>query len=225
MEPIVNVLEMAGVLIGGALARFAVLMLVMMALVVPVVLVVGAVKAGVTARRRRLGLVPLEHAPGHTWVRRVGRKTVRVGLDDLAQRVLSGAAGIELPKVGARLREGDVATVVLCGARRGAIRAPVDGIVTAVNRAVERDPSLIHRAPYTAGWLYAVAPIAGGRPRLLRGQAALDWLTADRARLARFVEGAVGIAAADGGDLVAPPPALLTDEQWSALTRTFLLTG
>jgi glycine cleavage system H protein len=234
MEPIVNVLEMAGALLGGVVARLALLVLGAAVLALPIALVIEAVKAGLRFRRRRLGLMPIDglvwmpgsaYARGHTWVRRVGRKTLRVGLDDLAQRVLSGAVRVELPKVGDRVREGEVATVVMCGERRGEIRAPVDGIVTAVNPAVERDPALIHREPYTRGWLYAVSPIDGGRTPLLRGEAALDWLMADRTRFAHFVEGAVGIAAADGGELVAPPPSLLTDEQWSTMTRTFLLTG
>ncbi|MBI2217295.1 MAG: glycine cleavage system protein H [Candidatus Rokubacteria bacterium] len=234
MESIVNVLEMVGVLVGGVIARLALLALGAAVLALPIALIVEAVKAGVRLRRRRLGLTPVDglvwtprvcYAPGHTWVRRAGRKTLRVGLDDLAQRVLSFADRIELPKVGARVREGEAAMIVTCGGRRGEIRAPVDGIVTAVNKAVERDPSLIHRDPYARGWLYAVSPINGGRGRLLRGDEALAWLTGDRRRFAHFVEGAVGIAAADGGDLVAPPPSLLTDEQWSMMTRTFLLTG
>ena len=234
MEHIVSGIEMLSVLVGGLVVRLALLVVGAAVLALPIALVVEAVKAITRVRRRRLGLEPVDvlvwtprvsYAPGHTWVRRAGLRKLRVGLDDLAQRVLSFADAIELPKVGERVRAGEVAMVVRCGQRRGEIRAPVDGRVTAVNRAVERDPSLIHREPYARGWLFAVAPIDGGRGRLLRGNEALTWLAADRTRFAHFVEGAVGIAAADGGDLVAPPPSLLTDEQWSTMTRTFLLTG
>jgi glycine cleavage system H protein len=234
MESMVSGLQMLAVVVGGAIARVALLVLGAAVLALPIALGIQAVKAVTKLRARAWGLTDVggiawmpasAYAPGHTWVRRAGRKRLRVGLDDLAQRVLSGASRVELPELGARVREGEVAAVVRCGSRRGEIRAPVDGIVRAVNRAVERDPSLIHREPYARGWLYAIAPIDGGRARLLRGDAARSWLGAEKTRFAHFLEGAVGIAAADGGDLVAPPPSLLSDEQWSTMTRTFLRTG
>ncbi len=34
--------------------------------------------------------------------------------------------------------------------------------------------------------------------------------------------GQLSMAAADGGELVAPGPALLNDDQWQALTQAFL---
>jgi hypothetical protein len=57
---------------------------------------------------------------------------------------------------------------------------------------------------------------------VLRGEAARRWVERESVRLTRFLEHDLGLAAADGGEIVAPPPALLTGEQWTALTMAFL---
>ncbi len=45
---------------------------------------------------------------------------------------------------------------------------------------------------------------------------------AERRRLSSFVEEELGLAAADGGELVAPGPALLGEEGWRKLVASFL---
>ncbi len=229
-----NVLGIVGAVLAGTVARLALVALAAMLLGVPVLVGVHAARGFMRARERALGLAHVDglvwkpdsyYAPGHIWVRRLTPERLRVGVDDLAQRVLTGASVVSLPPRGSLVREGDVAAIVRCGDKLGGIRSPVDGVVLAVNHAVERDPSLIHREPYARGWLYTVKPSNARYGRLLGGDRALAWLRDERQRLAHFLEGAVGIAAADGGDLVAPPPSLLTSEQWSELTQAFLLTG
>jgi hypothetical protein len=81
---------------------------------------------------------------------------------------------------------------------------------------------LIHRDPYSRGWLFAVNPSNAAFHKLPTGQAARAWLSEEEHRLSRFYEARLGVAAADGGDFIDHPPALLTDDQWQALTREFL---
>jgi glycine cleavage system H protein len=234
MESIVTTVEFLAVFVGGLAARFALLLLVALVLTVPVVLVVRAVQAAGDLRQRLLGVARTDglawragayYAPGHTWVRPDGRNSVRIGLDDLAQRLLADTSALELPEPGSEVREGRVATIVTCGKKRAAIACPVDGTVTAVNEAVASDPSIIHRDPYTRGWLFEVTPGNTRYTGLLQGERARRWLREERARLGEFLEAQMGLAAADGGELVVPAPAVLTDEQWAALGRTFLKTG
>jgi hypothetical protein len=54
------------------------------------------------------------------------------------------------------------------------------------------------------------------------GEAARSWLAAEGHRLNHFFETQLGIATADGGEWIAPPPTLLGDEQWKALEKAFL---
>ena len=92
----------------------------------------------------------------------------------------------------------------------------------AVNRRVLRDPSLVHRSPYSAGWLLAVEPSDARYTRLPYGPPSRPWFSAEAIRFARALEHRLGTAAADGGELVAPGATLLGDEDWDELMREFL---
>jgi glycine cleavage system H protein len=204
---------------------------VLAALSVPVFLFLNGMK-GVDALRRRLnGVMRIGHlfwsdnvyyAPGHTWVRTAGRQHVRVGLDDLAQRLFQAPMGLKLPAVGDIVQEGDPVGEIRTPRRRAQIVSPVAGTVTRVNQAVRDDVSLLHRDPYARGWLFAVAPSDTSYEKLPTGARAKNWLWDEEHRLARFFEAKLGAAAADGGEYVTHPPELLQDEQWKELTTEFL---
>ena len=234
MEYLLATLTSLGVFLLGLLARFALLLLVLAVLAIPVFLVLVGIRGYGVLRQRALGLTRVDglfwrpglyYAPGHTWVKLEGARALRVGLDDLAQRLLSGVRAVELPRSGAEVQEGAVAAVITCGNKRAAIASPVDGTVTAANEVVGRDPSVIQRDPYARGWLFAVAPANSRYTRFCRGEPARSWLREEGARLAQFLERNLGLAAADGGEFLFPAPSLLSDEQWEALTRAFLKTG
>ncbi len=234
MGHLVEVLAGLGVFVAGLLARFALLLLVLAILAVPAFLVLLAIRGYGLARGRAIGLTRVDglywrpdlyYASGHTWIKRHWAGTLRVGVDDLAQRLLSGARIIGLPRPGTEVRAGEVATVVTCGDKRAMIASPVNGIVTAVNQAVARDPSVIRRDPYGRGWLFAVAPADLPFMSLLYGERARGWLREEGARLAQFLETELGVAAADGGEFLFPAPSFLSDTQWEALTGAFLKAG
>jgi glycine cleavage system H lipoate-binding protein len=212
-------LEFLGVFVVGLAARalFA-LLVVIVVFAVPAYLILMAGR-GIQALRRRTWRAGLLYGPGHTWVRPSGRDAVKVGFDDLAERVLARSDTVTLPRPGTEVREGEVVGVVRCGDKRTEIRAPLSGRITAVNETVARDPEVMHRDPYVAGWLFAMAPSDAAYLGRLRGEAAETWLAEERGRLARFLEHDLGLAAADGGDIA---PSLLTERQWAALTRAFL---
>jgi hypothetical protein len=98
----------------------------------------------------------------------------------------------------------------------------VSGTVTRINQAVREDASLLHRDPYSRGWLFTVAPSDASFEQLPTGAKAKNWLWDEEHRLARFFEARLGTAAADGGEYVVHPPELLHEEQWQELTREFL---
>ena len=109
---------------------------------------------------------------------------------------------------------GAPAVTVACGARTAVIPSPVTGTVVAVNSAVSRRPSLVESSPYGRGWLFSVRPASDTYRSFPTGAKARAWFHADETRLAHFLEGELGLAAADGGELVLPPPALLSEDQW-----------
>jgi hypothetical protein len=77
--------------------------------------------------------------------------------------------------------------------------------------------------PYGNGWLFAIAPRNDAWREFPSGPAGDLWVAAERRRLARFVEDELGLAAADGGELVAPAPALLGEDAWRRLVAAFFL--
>ena len=231
MDTLMSAIESIAVLTAGLAVRAGILLVVLAVLSVPVMLLLTGMRGVEAVRRRLLGVMRIGgfswsdqvfYAPGHTWVRRIGRSKVSVGLDDLAQRLFATPTGVKLPEPGTAVRAlqpmGELRTM----GRRAALVSPVSGIVTRVNRAVVEDPSLVHRDPYARGWLVNITPSDDTFEKLPRGEAARTWLRDEGNRLSRFFEVQLGAAAADGGEFITPPPAMLTDEQWATLTREFL---
>jgi glycine cleavage system H lipoate-binding protein len=231
METFFSAIESIAVLAAGLAVRAGILLAVLAVLSIPVMLFLGGVRGVDAVRRRLLGVMRLDgfswsdqafYAPGHTWVRRTGRSRVVVGVDDLVQRLFPTPSGVQLPKPGTLVRANEPMAEVRTMGRRATLMAPVTGIVTAVNRAVTEDPSLFHRDPYARGWLLSITPSDRGFETLPRGEQARTWLRNEGNRLSRFFEVQLGVAAADGGEFITPPPTMLSDDQWTTLTREFL---
>ncbi len=231
MDTIYYVLESIGVFIAGITIRFGLLLLVLAVLSIPVFFYLSGMKGFEALRRRSLGVVRVGglfwrdrifYAPGHTWLRRTGLRRVTVGLDDLAQRIFPGLSGISVAAPGTVVRAGDRVGVIRNSGRQAAIIAPISGTISAVNQGVRLDPGLLHRDPYERGWLFAMIPADASLDRYRTGDVARTWMRDEGSRLSRFFETSLGVAAADGGEFVVPPPTLLRDEDWARLTREFL---
>jgi glycine cleavage system H protein len=231
MQAVINTLENIGIFLLYLAARFAVLLVVLAVLTVIFVAGLAVVRLAGRVRRRAMGLARVDgltwrsgvyFSPGHGWLqpREVG--VLRVGLDDLAQHVLARITEVMLPEPDQLLRAGEPAAVIRCGRRRAVIPAPVTGRVTAVNPRVVANPARLHTDPYGGGWLYAVQPDDSAYARLPYGEESRAWFSREAIRLSQFFEHQLGMAAADGGELIAPAPSLLGGPQWDEMTQTFL---
>lgn len=216
----ISMLEGIGSLVVGTAGRLALSFLAGIALVAPAVLIALVWRA--VSSRRRLIQEGTRFAPGHTWIAPRRRGTVSVGLDAVAERILPSATSLELPARGMEVHKGDPIAVIRAGRRAIRIGAPIDGTVVAVNRRARRNPALVKQEPYGRGWLFAVAPKDDGWRELPSGAAGEAWVAAEQRRLERFVEAELGLAAADGGTLIAPAPALLGEEAWGRVVADFL---
>jgi glycine cleavage system H lipoate-binding protein len=229
MTSFVEALEALGSFLVGLAGRAALFLVGALALALPA-LAIALVWRAVERRRARalqeaggtryrLGAY---YAPNHTWLAPRGEAELEIGLDDLAQRLLPSATSVDLPRPGMEVHRGDPIAVVHAGGRAIRVCAPVDGTVLRVNSKVRRDPGLVKAEPYGRGWLFRVAPLDREYLKLPQDGAADSWLRAERARLAHLVEAELGLAAADGGELVAPAPALLGEEGWRRVVQSFL---
>ena len=97
----------------------------------------------------------LRFSEDDVWVRADGVQA-QVGLADHGQAVLGEVIAVELPEVGERIE---------CGAPFGEmesvrtvqeLKAPVTGVVTAVNAELAEHPELVNEDPYHDGWLIEV---------------------------------------------------------------------
>jgi glycine cleavage system H lipoate-binding protein len=232
MTAFIDTLSTIGIFVAGLAVRVGIVALIGLLLLAPVLLVLGAGKVARSARMwmqgyRSAGKLRfrdgLSYAPGHTWMKAEG-KTLKVGLDDLAQNLLPWAVAVELPKKGQEVREGEPVATLSCGERQVRIAAPTSGRIVALNVDVLREPTLAKSESYGAGWLFAIEPANQEWKSAPVGERARAWLRTEGERLERFYEQELGMAAADGGELVGSPDTLLDDAQWRALTRSFLRT-
>ena len=232
MTALIDTLTTLGVFLAGLLARLGIVLVIALLLVSPVLLALGVGRVFGAAKMWMQGYRSagnlryrggLSYAPGHTWVKAEG-SALKVGLDDLAQKILPWTVAVELPRAGRMVKEGEPVATLSCGDRQVRVAAPMSGRVVAVNAEVVREPTLAKSENYGSGWLFAIEPLGKEWRSLPSGEQARSWLRAEGDRLNHFYEAQLGMAAADGGELVGPPDTLLNDAQWKALTHDFLRT-
>jgi glycine cleavage system H lipoate-binding protein len=231
MTALLSFVESIGIFLAGLVVRFGLFVGVLLVLTVVFLIGLGIVRLVASLRRSVLGLGTADgmswkrnayYAAGHTWLEPARNDALRVGFDDLGQKVLSHITALTLPVPGTRLKKGEALTQVACGDRQAVIPAPVGGTVVAINDAVIRNPELVHRDPYRRGWLVALKPDTTSYIRMPWGEAARNWLRQESGRLSRFMEQQLQLHAADGGELTAPGTTFLDEQQWREMVREFL---
>jgi glycine cleavage system H protein len=98
----------------------------------------------------------LRYTKEHEWVKQSAEKKYRVGITDYAQGALGDIVYIQLPKVGDALTQGKVCGEVESTKSVSEIYAPLSGIVTEVNSALDSKPEVMNAAPYDAGWIFEI---------------------------------------------------------------------
>jgi glycine cleavage system H protein len=226
-----DALRTVGIFVAGLVVRFGLLVAVLLVLTTVFLIGLGIVRLVLSLRRTVLGLGVSDgvswkrkgyYAPGHTWVESLSGQTIRLGFDDLGQKVLGHVTAITLPVPGTKVKEGEPLTQVACGDNHAVIPSPISGTVIAINDSVIRDPALIHRDPYRRGWLMSLEASNTAYTRLPWGEPARRWLRDESVRLSRFLEQELQLHAADGGELTAPGTSLLNAVQWRAMVKEFL---
>jgi glycine cleavage system H protein len=226
-----EILSTVAVFLVGLIARAALAILVLAAIVVPIAAAVAGWSWLVALADRIAGLRRVGHlawrngcyyTPGHLWLRPDGAGTLRVGLDDLGQRLLAHVGGVSLAPAGTAVRQGERLGTIRCGEGEVLLRAPVSGTIAAVNGRLERTPSLLHHDPYRRAWMVDIRPDGDDYRALPMGERARAWFAREDARLTEFFERRLGVAAADGGELILPAHNILTPDDWQRLMAEFL---
>jgi len=168
----------------------------------------------------------MRYHPGHAWCLTERKGVERVGIDDFAARLVGRIDSIELPRPGQWLRQGQKAWSFTRNGEKTEMAAPVEGEVLKTNEEVLRDPSLLRRDPYGAGWLMTLEvpdPENTARNLIPKGMVSA-WMRSAVEALYAHQPQLAGATAADGGQPVDDLSASLSHEVWSDLTREFFLT-
>lgn len=230
MDTLIQWLSTPALFVAGLLVRALVAILILAVIVVPLAALISAWTWTMRGIDRAAGLRRVGHVrwrrgcyytPGHLWLRPLA-DAVRIGMDDIAQRVLPEIAEVTLPIAGTTVRMGDALGRIRCADGTVVLRAPVAGVVASINHRLEKTPALLHRDPYRRAWLVDLRPKDVDYTTLPADDRARDWIASEDRRLTEFLEHQLGVAAADGGELTVPPHRLLTPAQWDAVRAGFL---
>lgn len=100
----------------------------------------------------------LKYTREHEWIRVEG-DAATIGITDYAQNALGDITYVELPEVGALLKQGKELAVVESAKAASDVFAPTSGTVAEVNTALADSPELINQEPYGAGWFCRVTGV------------------------------------------------------------------
>jgi glycine cleavage system H protein len=120
----------------------------------------------------------LRFAKSHEWLKLAEDGTATVGITDYAQGSLGDITYVQLPKVGAVLKQGATFGVVESVKAASDVYAPVGGTVTAVNSALDSAPETLNRDAYGAGWILKLKLSDPAQTAALMDAAAYSKLTA-----------------------------------------------
>ena len=142
----------------------------------------------------------------HVWARLEAGGRVTTGLDDFGRRLAGRIYCVQLPPLGTRLAAGDAAWTIVHHEGKVSLAAPVAGVVEDVNDRLRRNPTLVNRDPYGAGWAVSLAPLdlANDVKSLRPGMETAPWIAAESERLSRHLARAVGShwTMPDGGRMI-----------------------
>jgi len=163
---------------------------------------------------------------GHSWLSREQEGTVRVGIDDFAQKLLGTPQKLKLPQIGSQVRQGAKGMQIEIDGKSVDFLSPVDGKVVAVNEAVIQSPELINKDPYDSGWLFEVEAekLKSNLKNLLRDNVAKAWIEETVNKLSTSITGNYGVVLQDGGTIRSGFVKELAPDTWEKVAKDFFLT-
>lgn len=99
----------------------------------------------------------LRYTAEHEWIRFSG-DVAEIGITDYAQQALGDIVYVSLPEVGTSLTAGTSCGEVESTKSVSDIYAPLDGVVTERNAALDGAPETVNGDPYGSGWLFRMTP-------------------------------------------------------------------
>ena len=103
----------------------------------------------------------VRYSKDHEWVRADGTKAT-IGITSFAADELGDIVFVELPQVGAALKQFAAFGVVESVKAVSDLFAPLSGTVTEVNARLQGEPELLNSDPFGEGWIAKIDVADGG---------------------------------------------------------------
>lgn len=95
----------------------------------------------------------MKYTQDHEWIKVEG-DTATIGISVHAAKALGDIVFVELPEAEAELEKGDDAAVVESVKAASEVYAPLSGVVSASNEALEDAPETVNADPEGEGWFF-----------------------------------------------------------------------
>lgn len=93
---------------------------------------------------------------GHCWLSLADDGTARIGIDDFAKKLIGKIDDFEMPNLGMNIKKGQPLFVIKQGNRLIPFKAPISGVVTKINKLLEKDKEALELTPYDNNWFCIV---------------------------------------------------------------------
>jgi glycine cleavage system H lipoate-binding protein len=179
--------------------------------------------------RHELGFeIPLNYCfhPAHTWAIREGRDSARMGVDGFTANLLNKVDAVVVTAEQRWVRQGQKLLTLNSGEQTLDMLSPLEGVVTAVNSEVLKDPGLLMRDPYNAGWVCTIKSpdLETNLRNLVQGSMVASWMQNNISRLSQMVSSPNASLAQDGGMPLRGVLAALPPEIRRKVIAEFFLT-
>ena len=161
---------------------------------------------------------------GHGWARLEYGGRVRVGLDDFGNRLVGKVDKVRLPALGTRFKPGEESFILQREGNEAGVKAPLQGVVTAVNQKLMDQPQCANADPYSAGWVLLIDPfeLKSDLKELCFGVDSVKFIEAEAERLLSMIADDPTAAAATGGEPIADVYGAFKEMGWNTLVKSFI---
>ncbi|MBW1771579.1 MAG: glycine cleavage system protein H [Deltaproteobacteria bacterium] len=163
---------------------------------------------------------------GHSWARFEHGGRVRVGFDDFLAKLFGPIEILNLPPLGATLKQSQVGWTFSRDEHKAAVLSPVTGSVLATNHRALKHPGITNRDPYQEGWLFILEPRLPKKDLkgLYFGDQGFRWMEEEDRKLMSLMGPEYEQLAATGGELIGDIFGNFPGLGWDRLVHTFLGT-
>jgi len=97
-------------------------------------------------------------SPTHSWAHLETNGRAKVGIDAFIQGLTGMLSAVYVPENESSVRQGHPLFSIIHKGNKLVISAPVSGTIKAINTEALQNMRMVHRDPYTFGWLLELEP-------------------------------------------------------------------